>query len=42
MKSPKKFMKHGKKEEQKEMKGGKYTGGPKEEMAEMKKPKKKK
>ena len=40
----KKSMKHGKKEEMKEMKGGKYTGGFKEEMAEMKKkkPKKKK
>lgn len=38
----KKPMKHGKKEEMKEMKGGKYMGGAKEEMAEMKKSKSKK
>lgn len=43
MKKPaKKMMKHGAKEEMKEMKGGKYRGGMKEEMAEMKKAKKKK
>lgn len=39
---PKKMMKHGGKEEMKEMKGKKYRGGMKEEMAEMKSAKKKK
>jgi hypothetical protein len=37
-----KMMKHGMKEEKAEMKGGKYRGGYKEEMSELKAMKKKK
>lgn len=40
-KKAKKPMKHGGKEEMTEMKGGKYRGGKKEEMAEFKPMKKK-